>query len=224
MQPDAQDQGQYGSGKDDLVKQEAAAPRAPLFVKRARQGQQPGHGGFIVHTTSFFRYPGGSAARWPVFYDGRLMNRSKFFRFSMLLAEGSLLGGCAAVNDATMRALATSTPALAVIGERVLSGEMLLYTDRSGRLQLHGGDRAGLSCLGSLRYTATTSGTMNLSCSDGTRVQLPFTALGETSGHGSLPGGSISFTYGLPAETARAWLSAPAGKRLVLSGDTLRME
>lgn len=152
------------------------------------------------------------------------MDRSKFFRFSVILAAGLLLGGCAALNDATMRALATSTPALAAAGERVLSGEMLLYTDRSGRLQLRSGDGARLSCMGSLRYTATSSGTMNLSCSDGTRVQLPFTALGETSGHGSLPGGSISFTYGLAPEAARAWLSAPAGKRLVVSGDTLRME
>lgn len=142
----------------------------------------------------------------------------------MPLAGGLLLGACAAMNDATMRALATSTPALAVVGERVFSGEMLLYTDRSGRLQLQSGDRASVSCMGSLRYTATPSGTMNLSCSDGTRVQLPFTALGETSGHGSLPGGSISFTYGLPPETARGWLIAPAGKRLVLNGDTLQME
>ncbi len=142
----------------------------------------------------------------------------------LLLAGALLLGGCAAVNDVTMRALATSAPALAVVGERVLTGEIVLYTDRSGKLQLRSESEPALSCMGTLRYTATSSGTVNLSCSDGRQAQLPFTALGETSGHGGAAGGPISFTYGLAPEPARAWLTPPPGKRLVVSGDTLRLE
>ena len=147
-----------------------------------------------------------------------------YTRSVLLLAGALLLGGCAAVNDATMRALATSAPALAVAGERVLTGEILLYTDRSGKLQLRSESEPALSCMGTLRYTATTSGTVNLSCSDGRQAQLPFTALGETSGHGGIPGGPISFTYGQAPEPARAWLTPPPGKRLVVSGDSLRLE
>lgn len=142
----------------------------------------------------------------------------------LLLTGALLLGGCAAVNDTTMRVLATSAPALAVVGERVLTGEMLLYTDRSARLQLQSDNDPALSCMGTLRYTATTSGSVNLSCSDGTLAQLPFTALGETRGHGGTPGGPISFTYGLAPAPARAWLSPPPGKRLVVSGDSLHLE
>lgn len=145
-------------------------------------------------------------------------------RSVLLLAGALLLGGCAAVNDVTMRALATSAPALAVVGERVLTGEIVLYTDRSGKLQLRSESEPALSCMGTLRYTATSSGTVNLSCSDGRQAQLPFTALGETSGHGGAAGGPISFTYGLAPEPARAWLTPPPGKRLVVSGDTLRLE
>ena len=147
-----------------------------------------------------------------------------YLRPVLLLAGALLLGGCAAINDATMRALASSASALAVIGERVLTGDMLLYTDRSGKLQLRSEVEPALSCMGSLRYTATASGSMNLSCSDGTQARLPFTALGETSGYGGTPGGSISFTYGLAPEPARAWLTPPPGKRLVVSGDSLRLE
>ncbi|MDP3702379.1 MAG: hypothetical protein Q8R72_15890 [Hylemonella sp.] len=145
-------------------------------------------------------------------------------RYVLLLAGALLLGGCAAVNDLTMRAQASSAPALAVIGERVLSGEMLIYTDRSGKLQLRSEGEPALSCMGALRYTATASGTVTLSCSDGTQAQLRFTALGETSGYGSTPVGPISFTYGLEPEPARAWLTPPPGKRLVVSGDSLRIE
>jgi hypothetical protein len=152
------------------------------------------------------------------------MKSTAHTRSILLLAGALLLGGCAAVNDITMRALATSVPALAVVGERVLTGEMLLYTDRSGKLQLRSESEPTLNCMGALRYTATASGTVNLSCSDGRQAQLPFTALGETSGHGGVAGEPISFTYGLAPEPARAWLTPPPGKRLVVSGDSLQLE
>jgi len=142
------------------------------------------------------------------------------------LLAAAALSGCAAVNDATMRALATPAPALAVVGERVLTGEMLLYTDRSGKLQLRGESEPALSCMGTLRYTATRSGTVNLRCSDGSEALLPFTALSETSGHGSTATarGTASVAYGLAAQDAIAYLTAPAGKRLAADGNSLRLE
>jgi hypothetical protein len=152
------------------------------------------------------------------------MKHLAYPRSVLLLAGALLLGGCAAINDATMRALASSASAQAVIGERVVTGEMLLYTDRSGKLQLRSDVAPALSCMGALRYTATTSGAVNLSCSDGTQARLPFTALSETSGYGGMPGGPVSFTYGLAPEPARAWLTPPPGKRLVVEGNSLRIE
>ena len=134
------------------------------------------------------------------------------------------LGGCAALHDATMNALASPAPALAVVGERVLKGEVLLYTDRSATVQLRGESEPALSCMGRMQYTSSTGGIVSLSCSDGSQAQLPYLALSEASGHGSNPAGSISLTYGLTPEAARAWLIAPAGKRLVPAGTGLRLE
>ncbi len=145
-------------------------------------------------------------------------------RSVLLLAGAFGLGGCAALNDATMRALASSTPAMAVIGDRLLTGQALLYTDRSGTLELQAAAEPALSCMGTLRYTATSNGTVTLRCSDGTQAQLPFTALGDARGYGGTAGGPISFTYGLAPEPARAWLTPPPGKRLVVSDDSLRLE
>jgi hypothetical protein len=142
----------------------------------------------------------------------------------LLLAGALLLGGCAAVNDATMRVLATPSPAWAVVGDKLLTGQALLYTDRSGTLEMQTAAGPALSCMGTMRYTATSSGTVNLRCTDGMQAQLPFTALGETSGYGGAAGGPVSFAYGLEPGPARAWLTPPAGKRLVVSDKSLRLE
>lgn len=138
-----------------------------------------------------------------------------------------LLSGCAGLNEATMRALATSVPALAVVGDRVLSGEVLLYTDRTATLELRStSGEPVLNCMGTMRYTSSTGGAITLRCSDGTQAQLPYTALTETSGQGSHTAHqpAVSLTYGLEPDAARAWLLAPAGKRLVLDSGSLRIE
>ncbi|MDE2616201.1 MAG: hypothetical protein KGL73_04155 [Burkholderiales bacterium] len=142
----------------------------------------------------------------------------------LLLAGALLLGGCAAVNDATMRVLATPSPAWAVVGDKLLTGQALIYTDRSGTLELQTAADPALSCMGTMRYTATRSGTVNLRCNNGLQAQLPFTALGEASGYGGATGGPVSFAYGLEPGPARAWLTPPAGKRLVVSDKSLRLE
>lgn len=145
--------------------------------------------------------------------------------YSVLLFAGALLlSGCAAVNDATMRVLATPSPTWAVVGEQLLTGQTLLYTDRSGTLELQTTADPALSCMGTLRYTATSSGVVNLRCNNGLQAQLPFTALGESSGYGGTAGGPISFAYGLEPGPARAWLTPPAGKRLVVGDKSLRLE
>jgi hypothetical protein len=147
-------------------------------------------------------------------------------RVTLLLALSLFLGACARLNDVTMRAMATPAPALAVMGNRVLTGQALVYTDRSGTLELQDASEPALSCMGALRYNTTNSGTVNLRCSDGVQAQLSFTALSEASGHGSgrTDAGLVSFTYGLEPGPARAWLTPPAGKRLVVHGEGLRLE
>ena len=155
-----------------------------------------------------------------------MKNCTRLPTIGLVLSLPFWLGACAALHDATMRALASPAPALAVVGERVLTGEVLLYTDRSATVQLRGEGEPALSCMGRMHYTSSTGGTVSLNCSDGSQALLPYLALSETSGHGrSLTGtANISLTYGLEPEAARAWLVAPEGKRLLPDGNSLRLE
>lgn len=154
------------------------------------------------------------------------MKLTRLHTVALLFAAPLALGGCAALNEATMRALATPAPALAVVGDRVLSGEVLLYTDRSATVRLDSSTAPALSCMGAMRYTSSTGGVVQLSCSDGTQGRMTFHAISETSGQGSGRAGaqSASFTYGLEPQVARAWLIPPPGKRLAVAGDTLSLE
>jgi hypothetical protein len=70
-----------------------------------------------------------------------------------------------------------------------------------------------------MRYTASHSGTIDLSCSDGTTTQLRYTLLTETRGYatGANAAGPVSLAFGLSPQDARAFLTVPAGKRLVIS-------
>lgn len=136
------------------------------------------------------------------------------------------LSGCAKVHDVTMRVMATPAHALAVVRDTVLTGQVMLYTDRSATLELSASGERPLQCMGHMRYTSTTAGVLNLRCSDGTVAQLDFSSLTETTGHGRgrLPDGTASFTYGLGADAARAWLVPPAGRQLVIKGEELHLE
>lgn len=143
--------------------------------------------------------------------------------FSMLLALS--LAGCAKINDVGMRLISSSAPALAVVNETLLSGEVKLFTDRTGTVALNaGGD---LQCMGNMRYTASQSGTINLKCSDGAEVSLGFKALSETSGFASGRGarGPASLTFGLEPVNATAYLTLPPGRRIVTTAEgALRLQ
>lgn len=131
------------------------------------------------------------------------------------LAAGSLLSGCAWMHSKAMRAVATPSLALAVIGDRLLTGKAVLYTDRSATIELSNETDPALDCMGTMNYTNSTGGVLDLRCNDGSQIRLPYTALSETTGRAS--GGGVTVTYGLPPENARAWLAPPAGRRLVVA-------
>lgn len=136
------------------------------------------------------------------------------------------LAGCAKINDVGMRLISSSAPALAVVNETLLSGELKLFTDRTGTVALNAG--SALQCMGNMRYTASKSGAINLKCSDNTEVSLNFNALSETSGFASGRGarGPASLTFGLEPANAAAYLTLPPGKRIVSDSKTgiLRLE
>jgi hypothetical protein len=131
------------------------------------------------------------------------------------LAAGSLLGGCAWMHNKAMRAVASSSLALAVIGDRLLTGQAVIYTDRSATIELSDDTEPALDCMGTMSYTNSTGGVLDLRCNDGSQIRLPYTAISEIQGRAA--GGGVSVTYGLPPENARAWLTPPPGRRVVLA-------
>lgn len=125
------------------------------------------------------------------------------------------LAGCAKISDLSQRALSSTAPALAVVNETLLSGEVEFFINRTGNVRLQAD--SGLKCMGGLRYTASRAGAINLQCSDGSDVKLEFVSLSETRGHasGRSAQGPATLVYGLEPTDAAAYLTLPPGKRLV---------
>lgn len=137
-----------------------------------------------------------------------------------------LLPGCAHVGDAGMSLMASSVRAVAVLQDTLLVGRVTLLTDRTGTVSLtarapYAPEFTLLTCAGSLYYTATTTGVVNLRCNDGRVEGLSFTALSATRGvaQGSTARGPLSLVFGMASADAVGLLTPPAGQRLVLNPD-----
>jgi hypothetical protein len=132
------------------------------------------------------------------------------------------LASCAKVNDTAMNLLSSSSPAVAVVNGTLLTGKAVLFTDRTGTLDLQSNKEPVLKCMGRLRYTATQSGQVRLQCNDGTDAPMTFSTISETSGHGSgqTARGTAAFTYGLDMAEAAAYLKLPVDKPVDASPET----
>lgn len=130
------------------------------------------------------------------------------------------MAGCATVNDKALRLFSSKVPALAIVNAQMLSGDMVLLPDRTGNLTLAGGAGAISNCAGLVRYESTSAGSVDLRCNEGTAVVLRYSLLSEARGYGygaAANGAPASLTFGLPAAQAVAYLTAPAGKKLVVN-------
>ena len=139
-----------------------------------------------------------------------------------------VLGGCAKVNDKTLGWFSTNVDAFVIVNSQLLTGNVALIPDRTARLAFSDGSGPVSSCAGSMRHTASNAGVIDLRCSDGSVAELQFSLITETRGYayGSTAGGPVSLTFGLPPEEASAFLTAPAGKKLVQAkpGGTLTLQ
>jgi hypothetical protein len=154
----------------------------------------------------------------------------EIFRFAQRMAPVLVIGlaGCATVNDKALRLFSSKVPAYAVVNAQVLQGDMVLLPDRTGNLALTGGQGAISSCSGQVRYESTTGGTVDLRCNEGTALVLRYSLLSEARGYGygaAAGGAPASLTFGLPPAQAVAYLTVPAGKKLVVSeGGSLELQ
>lgn len=146
------------------------------------------------------------------------------------------LSGCAQVSDGSLLIFSSRVPAIALVHGQLLQGEVQLMPDRTGSATLTtrtkplsgaGADNARItSCVGQLRYTSSVAGAIDLRCSGGVAAELAFTMLSETRGYAysQTPGVSVSMTYGLAPDEARAYLKLPDDKRLLVHSGSADLE
>ncbi len=126
----------------------------------------------------------------------------------LTMATVLLLTGCATVTEKTTVWLSSNTEVIGTLGGRILRGEANFAREREATFQLQTA-APSLSCFGPLRYTATRSGVVDLSCSDGRSFVLVFVPLSPVSGMARDMSGRSDFTltYGLPPEKAAGYLA-----------------
>ena len=129
---------------------------------------------------------------------------------------GATLAGCATVAEETTRLFSSNTPAIAVVDGRVLWGVANFTSAREATVQLQNAETPSLACSGALRFTATSSGSVSLACTDGRAVTSTFHALTALSGTGSNLAASpgFAFTYGLTPDKAAGYLRLPTERLL----------
>ncbi|NVO07664.1 MAG: hypothetical protein HXX19_17860 [Rhodoferax sp.] len=137
-----------------------------------------------------------------------------------------LLGGCARVNDTSMRLVSSKVNAFLIVNGQLLGGSVLLVPDRTGRVSFEAEQGPVRSCSGSLRYTATSGADIDVRCNDGAQVALQTTLLSETRGYGygSTAKGPASIVFGLPMQEALAYLTVPPGMGLKIGEDSGELE
>lgn len=120
------------------------------------------------------------------------------------------LGGCDTVSNKAVSYLYSSTPALAVVDGVLYQGTATVGLDRTGTVQMASTQAPVRVCSGNFRYTATTTGVLQLHCA-GVPTSMAFTAISDLKAYGW--GGSdarpATFTFGMAPEDAAAYLRLP---------------
>ena len=121
------------------------------------------------------------------------------------------LSGCSSVTEKVTGWLSSNVDAIGVLDGKILRGKATFPNEREATLQLQSRDIPSLSCLGALRYTATSSGVVNFTCNDGSTSMVPFQSRSVLSGVGRGLAGKAEFalTYGLSIEKAASFLALP---------------
>jgi hypothetical protein len=137
-----------------------------------------------------------------------------------------LLCSCARVNDTGLRLVSTKRDAYLIVNGQLLTGTVLLAPDRTGRISFSAEKGAIAACSGSMRYTATHSGEVDVHCNDGTQVTLQTTLLGETRGYGygRTAKGPSSVVFGMSDQDTSALLTVPPGMTLAIGADSGDLE
>ncbi|WP_138515888.1 hypothetical protein [Rhodoferax bucti] len=142
------------------------------------------------------------------------------------------LAGCAGVEHVGWVLAGTGKPATLVVANQTLTGEMLLRPDRTGEVRVSvaaatggtGGNAATVasgvsgmsgpgaviaSCAGSLRFSGTVQGRIDMRCSDGAMFDMAFYLINEVKGFasGTYQEKPAALVFGMHEAEAQAYLS-----------------
>jgi hypothetical protein len=128
--------------------------------------------------------------------------------------------GCAQVNDTALALFSSRVTAVAVVEGQRFRGDMQIYPNHTGTVTLRAVDAVGSSaaplttCMGRLRYTAATTGSVDLRCNGGVMADIDLSLLGETRGYGygKTANGVASLAFGLSEFESQAHLAPSAGR------------
>jgi len=128
------------------------------------------------------------------------------------------LAGCAKVNDQALRLFATKADVVGIVQGQLMLGQIELIPDRTAVVSLTSDQGPPFQCTGAGRYTASSSGAIDLRCDNSTAVDLNFSLLSETRGfaYGTSTTLPVSLVFGMSHADARAYLMVPAGRTLIL--------
>lgn len=141
------------------------------------------------------------------------------------LSGAVLLQGCTNPSGASMGLFSATAPVLAVLADDLFTGTAVGYADRTGTIDIKSTVTPDLRCVGSFRYTGSSTGVAQVKCNDGAEASLNFNSLSLLSGYGvgKSTRGPASFTYGLTPEEASQYLGLPKGKKIQKTEGSTRL-
>lgn len=133
--------------------------------------------------------------------------------------------GLAVPTSATAPGFSATAMVIAILADELFVGEAEGHLDGAGTLAIHSQSTPGLTCHGQFTSSAELGGEGQLHCSDASSATFHFQRLGMRKGHGagSFSRGAMSFSYGLAAQEAAAYLNLPKGKQLAYNAGELAL-
>jgi hypothetical protein len=140
------------------------------------------------------------------------MKITRFFRCCLPGIVLLYLSGCASVNDLGLYLVESSADSYLSVNGQILNGKVYLTPGRSGRVAFSSTEGAISSCNGSLHYSGTNTGEIDLRCNDGSAAVLKVTLITETRGfaYGRTDTAPASLAFGLSKQASMAYLSPQA--------------
>lgn len=135
-------------------------------------------------------------------------------RAAYLMVAATVMGvltGCAGVEHVGWVLAGTGKPATMVVANQTLDGEMFLRPDRTGEVRVRGSGASGsiASCAGSLRFSGSVQGRIDMRCSDGAMFDMAFYLINEVKGFasGTYQDRPVTLVFGMVEAEAQAYLS-----------------